>query len=492
MNASAPPFGSPVSRPLRWGWLAWAYAVAIVYVSTILGPAGLNFVPRDPLAAFGDFLSMPYNVHGSDQRQDWMANMLMFAVLGFLLSAALTGTGRTRPGRLLGAFTIAVGFLLTVKYAQLYFPPRTVSINYVLAQTLGAAIGVSVFALLRRRVDEALAAIAAGGRRLLIAALALYSAAFLLFIVFPFDFTLSADDLAERLAVLPSVLMGWPGDDRSLLFRIVLSLASIATAAPLGMLLRLANPRRGGMALLVTAMIAIGAAMAAAMFVISAQPKLATLVLRAIGVAIGLAIARRLERGGIDRLLPYLRASVPVVAIAYLAMLGLTKNVFTTDYDSLAGAIDRFAPNGLLPLWHHYIVSKSQAARSVLVQIVLFAPIGVMTWLIAGRGRGAAWFAGLSALLLAEAIEVARWLQPALQPDFTNGFIAAAAAVAMFRLSPILWSMVAELRPASPSVDRHPGVATMITPGIRSRESTRVPDIEPASDIELPLDPVPS
>ncbi|MBL8698333.1 MAG: VanZ family protein [Alphaproteobacteria bacterium] len=451
--------GHAVPRPLRWGRIAWAYAIAIVYVSTVLGPSGLNFVARDPLEALHAFVTMPYYDHGSDQRQDWMANLLMFAVLGFLLAAARTGARPTRAGRLVGAFLLAVVFLLAVKYAQLFFPPRTVSINYVLAQTLGASLGIAAFALLRRRVEAFLHAIAVGGRRLLLALLAIYTAALLLFMLFPFDFTLSAGDLAERIAALPAVVTGWPGEGRGTLMMVVLSLASIAVAVPFGAWLRLAWPHRGTARLFTTGVTTIAGVMALALFVLSAGPKFTTLGLRAIGLALGLGLGRWLEAGRAARLLPILRASVPVLAIGYLVALAHTKGVATTTFLPFDALVAKLNVPGMTPLWHHYIVSKSQAAQSVLVHLVLFAPVGAMVWLVAGAGRGAAWFAGLTAFALGVAVEVARGLQPELTPDFTNALFAVFAAVATLRLAPMLWAMLLDLERAPAFDDRRAAAA---------------------------------
>src|SRR5437899_191597 len=76
----------------RFALSAGAYALAIVYVSTVLGPTGLNFVPRDPVTAWHVLLATPYVETGSDQRPDWMANLLMLVPLGFLTTGALWST----------------------------------------------------------------------------------------------------------------------------------------------------------------------------------------------------------------------------------------------------------------------------------------------------------------------------------------------------------------------------------------------------------------
>ena len=75
----------------------------------------------------------------------------MMFPFGLLATGAL-GTGRQPAARVLGsafALLIGLGFVLAVKYAQLFFPPRTVSLNYIIAQSIGAVLGVGLFHPLR-------------------------------------------------------------------------------------------------------------------------------------------------------------------------------------------------------------------------------------------------------------------------------------------------------------------------------------------------------
>ena len=130
-------------------WRAWAilYALIIVYVSTVLGPLGFHYVPISLDQAWSSFLSISYYEDGAGQRPDWIANLLMLLPLGFLLCATFRSTLGSRVGLLAPVLAMGVGltFILAVKFAQLWFPPRTVSLNYIIAQAAGYAIGVGLF-----------------------------------------------------------------------------------------------------------------------------------------------------------------------------------------------------------------------------------------------------------------------------------------------------------------------------------------------------------
>ena len=93
----------------------------------------------------------------------------MLAPLGFLATGALwpRAGGMRRGLAAVAAFGGCIVFIAGVKYAQLFFPPRTVSLNYILAQSLGCLLGVGLFALLHERLSALRGALAGGGRRAL-------------------------------------------------------------------------------------------------------------------------------------------------------------------------------------------------------------------------------------------------------------------------------------------------------------------------------------
>lgn len=100
---------------------------------------------------------------------------------------------------------------------------------------------------------------------------------------------------------------------------------------------------------------------------------------------------------------------------------------------------------GLLPLWHYYIVSKTQAMSSLAVHAVMFAPIGILMSLRDKSPSGSAAAAASIAFVFSFLVEIARWLQPGLQPDFNDAVIAAISAWLAVKAMPIVWLMLASL-----------------------------------------------
>src|ERR1700727_3241539 len=87
-----------------------------------------------------------------------MGNFLMLGPLGWLLAATFSPRFETRRAlsatAALSVFILCVGFILAVKWAQLFFPPRTVTLNYVIAQSIGAAAGIMLAGRLRAPLAE--------------------------------------------------------------------------------------------------------------------------------------------------------------------------------------------------------------------------------------------------------------------------------------------------------------------------------------------------
>ena len=221
------------------GW-AIVYALAVAYSSLVVGPTGFHFVPLAPETAWRIFKATPYVVNGSDQRPDWMANLLMLVPLGWLTTGALWPRRDSLRWLAAGAaLCCCLIFVLAIKYLQLFFPPRTVTLNYIEAQSLGSLFGVGLFWLTYNRRLAWQRGLRGGGRRPLMIACGIYAAALLFFFLFPFDFALSAEDFRERAAVLPHMVLSWPGEGLPITRRVLVVMADAAATIPLGVLLAL-------------------------------------------------------------------------------------------------------------------------------------------------------------------------------------------------------------------------------------------------------------
>jgi VanZ family protein len=452
--------GFTSQRAAAWLFL---YAVLIAYSSLILGPLGFHFVPQDPGLAWQHLLAAPFDDLSAKQRPDLIANLLMMVPFGLLAAASLARFPRLC--RVAGALLLGFGFVLAIKYAQLFFPPRTVSLNYILAQTVGTTIGVLLYRPLRHIVPRWPAADQPAARLLL-----LLDAAILLFVafaLFPYDIPLSLGDLTHRLAGVHHTLLTPPGVRRPAAQRIVLAVATGLATVPLGMRLALARDRPAVARVAFRGAVVLLALFCVTLFVLSANLSLATLLLRLAGVVAGAALVRWLATADMERVRNGTARLVPLLAMLYLLLLAFANGLPTHGWRTPAQALAALDPRGLLPLWHDYIVSKMQATASAVVHVAMYAPVGVLLWLRRGATRRTPWAAAILAALLSAAVEVARWLKPGLQPDFNQVVIAGLAAALANRMMPVLWPMLRSLsRPAATACETDP--ASVPLPVVKS------------------------
>lgn len=441
------PASLTASNRRRLSWLCLGYALVMLYSSTIIGPSGIHFVVRDPADAFRQFLDTRFVAHGSDQRADWIGNLLMLVPFGFLVAGAFWPRRRAfQLPAMVGAAVICTTIILGIKYLQLFFPPRTVTLNYIVAQGLGATVGVAAFAVwhdcIRRSVN----------RRNSIAALVLflriYCGALLIFVLMPLDFALNSTDLWIQAQRLPDSILALPGGDRPMPVRIMLIAIAVLAFVPVGMLLVFVRTgvyrvRRG-----LVAVTAMGLALTTGLFLLSAlvlgaTPIMASILYRTLGIMSGAMSLRWLARQDPVRLRTILRRLVPWMIVPYLLALLVANQLLSWHWLTPREAVAQAYPLGLIPLFDYYIVSKAAAAKNIVAHALIYMPVGVGLWLREeNRSKGPAFFL---AAALSFGVELARYLRPGLEGDINAIVVAGLSAMLAIRLMPVVWSMLTTL-----------------------------------------------
>ena len=432
----------------HFGWLCLGYGVLILYSSTIVGPLGFHFVPLDPIQALHRFLAIRFVANGSDQRADWMGNLLMLVPFGFL--AAATVWPRRPVFRLpaaIAALLICAAVILAIKYLQLFFPPRTVTLNYIAAQGIGAAAGCAGFAFWQQRIRPTI------GRRnpvaALVLALRLYTVALLIFLLMPLDFALNAVDVQACIGRLPQTVLALPGDGRPLLIRVTLIAAASAGFIPVGMLLTFVRKGifrigRGVLAATLIGLPLTSVIFALTTLVISAAPSMPAILYRTAGIVAGAAAIRWVIRGDPARYRVRIRAWVPWLVVPYLGMLIAVNRLWSLDWRPLHDVATQVDPLGLMPLFDYYIVTKAEAAKNIVAHVVMYLPIGVGLWFLDPGPRTARRAFALAAML-SFAVELARYFRPDLEGDINAVVLAGLSAWAAAWLMPWVWSMLTAL-----------------------------------------------
>jgi VanZ family protein len=422
--------------------LAALYALAMIYLSLVLGPTGLHYVPLGFGEAWERLLAVRFVHHASSERPDWIANMLLPIPLTFLINSAIGYSQETRRRAVGIAATLVVSVLLilAVKYAQLFFPPRTVTLNYISAQFIGAVLGVVAFQLSQTRLYPRLVGLFADGEGLTIV-LGGYTLLLIAFYLMPFDIVLSLGDLLARALELFGILFSIPGSGHTPTYQLLLIIADTLTTIPVGMYLAVVGRERSVRGLVLRAFGLMVLIFLGQIFVLGSEPFLVALIYRTAGAVTGVLLIQRIKGKDLRKRHYYYSRFLPFIFPVYLLLLMFVSGVLSNHWVTLDEAMNALRPPQFLPFWNFYIVSKAHAAQSLVVEAFMFAPIGVMVWLRRGFWSSGVKFSAFLAFTLSLLMELGRFVKPGLRPDFSDPIIAAIAAAAAFKAMPVLWRM---------------------------------------------------
>lgn len=430
--------------------------------------------------------TLPWLAIGVAGRSDWIANGILFAVVALLWVAALDCSGASVRRVLVAAAVLGAlaPLALAIEYAQRYFPPRTVSANDLLAEIVGAALGVAAAWFMGARIRRVLAALSepgiggasvATGRvddeardhrvraptdlrvAFVRATLLTYAVFYICTALFPFDFLLVPREFAEKDFAAQAGWLVAPRSCASSARCTIQLVADALLALPLGLALAM---RRGRTALgfLVAAGLVWGVAIEGLQLLLaSGVSQGLSIVAKALGVVAGGFIAGR--TADVVRWLTGARGrqalwfALPV----YLGALVLLVGGGAPATLDASAAWARLATVSPLPFFHYYYTSETRALASVLVQIVAFAPLGLFVVLaLPSLGRRSGMFAaGWAAAAVAGTLQAIRLFRPPLRADPTDVLLAIAAAVVSYRIARVLLGRTAPDRVA-PAVQGPP------------------------------------
>jgi len=429
-----------VSRSGRvFAILTALYACLAVYGSLV--PLEVRSLPF-PLAV-ESFLHTPYYSLGVENRADLVANLLLFVPLTFLAMGAATGQG-TRPGAGAAGVVVIVAtgvMALLIEFVQVFFAPRTVSWNDVLAECAGSVIGVGCWLALGPRLARWGRGLWTDRdpRRTAVRILAAYAAMACLYQVLPMDFVISREELSAKisrdgLTLVPLADLarqGW-----------MMMVAKLVAAVPLGFLVGLlVRPgSRRAAAGMVVGLLASAVLQAVRLFIYTRTSSMTDVALWAAGGAIGAWLTHWMGPVA-DRPVAHVAAIRRTVRVLMgLCAAGLIAAMAWLKWGSLSFSRPR---GGLLlnawesmrvPFYYQYYNSEFQAGTQLLAAFASMAALGLLlrgVWGDCRRfARFALWCSLAATCVFSVMLEAGRMFIPGHIADATTAAFAVAGGVA--------------------------------------------------------------
>ncbi|MCX7097238.1 MAG: VanZ family protein [Methylococcales bacterium] len=416
------------------------YALFVIYGSLV--PLEFKDVPLD--SALVQFKAIPYLNLGAASRADWIANILLYIPLAFGASASF---GNLKNHWLRGLLAIAVSVFcialaVGVEFTQLFFPPRTVSINDLIAETLGTVIGVMGWQFFGDYFSSLYHHLLRGSFLSAKAAIIFYVLVYFALSLFPFDFVTSMAELTIKLTnshdawILPfGVCSNEPVRCG------VKLLAEMVVMLPLGLLFCAIPylPHRRTVAILVGFFLGVTIE-TVQVFLLSGSGQGISVVTRMVGMGAGAQLLIWGQQRGIDTLKPLLRRAVWLALPLYLFLVLSVNGWFAADSLLDKGqALEKLAETHFLPLYYYYFTTESVALVSLISNIGLYFPIGLGCWALFFSGNPKPtknpphwFFVGLLASLLALGVETGKLFLADKHADPSDVWLAFLAAAGCY------------------------------------------------------------
>ncbi|MGD9644481.1 MAG: VanZ family protein [Pirellulales bacterium] len=420
---------------------ASGYLALAVYGSLV----PLTYQALDWNEALARFAEIRYLNLGIESRSDWVANILLFIPLAWLAMGTLcVDRGAVWAGLCALAVALACHALSwSIEFVQLFFPPRTVSVNDVVAETIGGAIGCVLWLVTGQAITNWCRRILALNRNT--SAVPLILPAYLLVLavihLMPLDLTISPVEVYHKLKGGKVLVLPFTQVDQGWEF-VQDTLWNMAYFAPLGYLLATlclpdGRPRFTLAQIAVIGLLTTAAIEAMQLFVFTRTSDTTDIVTGAVAALVAATVVRRSRpvtgRAGASGVLGWL---LPVVWCGALASLYWWPFNFTTAALPEANGVP-------LPLWRarripwlpfedYYWQSEYASFDQVLQKGISFAVLGIL--LAVGWRVRWAWLAVVIALLVAGAIELGQFCLVNHYPSVTDVLIETLGAWCGFSL----------------------------------------------------------
>ena len=416
----------------HYRWLALIYAAAALFASLL--PLDYQPIPLETaVQRYQAALAEPVRV---DSKSDWASNILLFIPLGYLLTAAFA-VDRPRLRFLVAPVVIAfcAVFSASIEFTQLFFPPRVTSLNDIVAETIGGALGAigwlavgQTLTAWARRDELGLGAGVFPMELLPCCLLGLVIDQLL-----PLDLSLQPGALYHKYKdgkVRLAYFMPWPGWD-ALALR---ELPNIILFMPIGVLLAGLGGARwsrwsGWWRVLGLGLLLVAAIKFVQLFVLSRNSFALDLLTNALAILLGWALGLAIRKSGADgenrdsalawgaRCTCF--AAAALVWFIVVGFLNWHPFDFCTD---LSYGVERLLDVPLMPFEDYVRGNYLQAFTQIITRLTVYFPIGSILPLALGwRGKTSAGFIAIFLVAVwAVIVEIGQAFLPTRFPSLTD------------------------------------------------------------------------
>lgn len=380
--------------------------------------------------AFVRLQNIPYLKLGITSRADWVANILLFIPLAFFWNIRLSFQKQFLVRLFSAIFVLIASIFLcvSIEFTQIFFPPRTVSLNDIIAETLGAIIGVVASWLFggkfiqwlevrsSKRVDSEFY-------------LQIYLGSLFLYNVLPLDLTLSPVEFYHkwhegRIILLP--FAGLKGNIFQDVYDVFVDIV-LWVPAPWFWLKKLRlNPGQ----LLMRVFIAALAIEFFQLFVYSRVTDVTNVLLAVVGGGVGVGLLNLFGKGPVTaeygKALKITIENFLVFFIFYFFWGGIIIAVFWYPYDfrfgysDFSSLFDRFFT---LPFQAYYFGTEYRAITEVLHKTLFLMPIGAASGMIVQQTKNRSQVGPLAFVLICfwpSVVEFGQLFLPNKNSDVTD------------------------------------------------------------------------
>jgi glycopeptide antibiotics resistance protein len=439
----------------RW-YLAAALAVTAFAFYGSLVP--LHYRPVSWAEAANRFARIRYLALGVDSRADFVSNILLFVPLGFLFMGALRAERRGVAGTAVAAVAMASGCALlsvAIEFTQVFFPPRTVSINDIVAETAGALIGIAAWCVVGQALTRWALRFASERERprRLVHVLAAYGVLFAGAQLLPLDLTISTGELARKYREGRILLMPFSHHWGSPILMLWDLGGDVALQIPLGVLAVIGwtryGRRRASLEAFALGALFVCAIEAAQLLVYSRYADTTDLFTGSLGIALGIALAHRMSgRPAAVRT----GGAGPATASLWFATVAWTGVLVAYHWYPFNFVLDREMIRQRLPVFlaapfsSYYWGSEFHAFTELSRKLLMALPLGALlrvAWPLQeseGIRRLQMFLVFGATLALLFTIEAGQMLLPAHVADATDACVGEAGVVLGFWLVALVGS----------------------------------------------------